>query len=77
MFQILPFKSTDIILPISNMEYYKWKSCLSSLAIGHLKFWNFLYKEPVVLGYLIIFLQKFQNEYRQPTSQKLLAKWFW
>lgn len=31
--------------------------------IGHLKFWDVLYKEPVTLSYSIIFLQKFQDEH--------------
>lgn len=79
MFPQIPFKFSLHLtqFPTSNMEYCKWKSCKSFLAIGCLKFGDFLYKELVTLKYFIIFLQKFQNELWQAISQKLLAKQFW
>lgn len=79
MFPHIPFKFSLHLtqFPTSNMEYCKWKSCKSFLAIGCLKFGDFLYKELVTLKYFIIFLQKFQNELWQAISQKLLAKQFW
>ena len=47
--------------------------CQPSLAIGHLKFWDVLCKEPVTLGYSIVFLQKFQNEHWQAADKAVLV----
>lgn len=79
MFPHIPFKFSLHLRQFltSNMVYCKWKSCMSFLVIGCFKFGDFLDKEPVTLKYCIIFLQKFQNEHWQATSQKVLAKQFW